>query len=433
MFIGFFLFSFSFISYLLFFVNCQNVPYSRDDQMSALVGTRLYFFGGFSPILNVTNEVWYLDLSNSSLFDTATPTWYKDVGMPIGNFDGTACVSTTNDSNVFIIGGRQTLPNTLSLAFNSSVYKFDPKNHSLWSIPNITNFNSSFNTRNEIQAAIDNKGRIFIFGGMSYFVNDSDNSPFIYYNDMNILDITTMSWSTLVISQAPSYSSYTATLLTTGIIVYIGGRDNLSGQRIPVNMSEIRTFDTTSLIWSTKPANGSSIGSRVGHSAVLNQNGDIIIYGGSELEYSKEFLEYSQSLPDLCVLNTNSWIWSIPNIPSTNIPHTLSYHSAALYNNYMVVAFGVIASTGGLHNKNVYVLDIQKYTWVGINNTAITSKGSSTSQKAQTNKAQSPSNSSSSNGLFIGIGVVSGVVVVGIASFVGFLLYKRKHKSQHKS
>ncbi|KAF0495061.1 hypothetical protein F8M41_021210 [Gigaspora margarita] len=73
----------------------------------------------------------------------------------------------------------------------------------------------------------------------------------------------------------------------------------------------------------------------------------------------------------------------------------------------MVVAFGVIASTGGLHNKNVYVLDIQKYTWVGINNTAITSKGSSTSQKAQTNKAQSPSNSSSSNGLFIGICVVS--------------------------
>ncbi|KAF0495060.1 galactose oxidase [Gigaspora margarita] len=236
--------------------------------MSALVGTRLYFFGGFSTILNVTNEVWYLDLSKSSLFDTAAPTWYKDVGMPIGNFDGTACVSTTNDSTVFIIGGRQTL---------SKIHYFLPLIH------------LSFNTRNEIQAVIDNKGRIFIFGGMSYFVNDSDNSPFIYYNDMNILDITTMSWSTLVISQAPSYSSYTATLLPTGLIVYIGGRDNLSGQRIP-----IRTFDTTSLIWSTKPANGSFIGSRVGHSAVLSQNGDIIIYGGSELEYSKEFLEYSQ-------------------------------------------------------------------------------------------------------------------------------------------
>ncbi|KAF0415898.1 galactose oxidase [Gigaspora margarita] len=371
--------------------------------MNALVSTRFYFFGGFSPIFNVTNEVWYLDLSNSSLFDTTIPTWYKDVEMPIGNFKGTACVSTTNDSAVFIIGGRQTLSNTQSIAFNSSVYRFDSNHHSLWSIPNITNFNSTFNTRNDIQAVIDNKGRIFIFGGVSYFVNDSDNPPFIYYNDMNIFDITTMSWSTLVTSQAPSYNSYTATLLPTGLIVYIGGKDNVSGQRIPVNMSEIRIFDTTSLIWSTKPANGSSIESRVGHSTVLNKNGDIIIYGGSDFEYSTAYLEYSQVHPDLCVLNTNSWIWTTPNIPSTNIPLTLTYHSAALYNNYMVVAFGIITSTGGLYNKNVYVLDTQKYTWIGINITAITNKGSSTNQKPQTNKAQSPSNSSSANGLYIGI------------------------------
>ncbi|CAG8857299.1 12490_t:CDS:1, partial [Gigaspora margarita] len=63
------------------------------------------------------------------------------------------------------------------------------------------------------------------------------------------------------------------------------------------------------------------------------QNGDIIIYGGSE----KDPLG-PQVFPDLAVLNTNSWLWSIPNIPVSNIPQALTFHSAALYNNYMFVA-----------------------------------------------------------------------------------------------
>ncbi|KAF0550177.1 galactose oxidase [Gigaspora margarita] len=401
-----FLFYFSLLSQLLFFVNCLNFPGARAGQTSALVGTKLYFFGGDS-----NGEVWYLDLSNSSLFNTSTPMWYKDVSMPLKNFYSTSCVSPTNNSAVFIIGGRQLLPNSSAVAFNSfnsSVFRFDPNNNSLWSIPNITNFNSTFKTRNLIQAVIDKTRRIFIFGGSNFEANSSDNSSIIYYNDMNLLDITTMSWSTLNILQAPPPCyAYTSTLLPTGLIVIL-----------------IRTFNTTSFVWSNRTVNGSSIETRIGHSAVLSQNSDIIVYGGS-----KESQLGPQTLPNLCVLNTNSWIWFIPDIPPVNTPQSLTFHSAALYKDYMVVAFGHIASTQGLFNKDVYVLDTQKYTWVGIDNTETTTQDSSTSQK---NKLQSPSNPSSINGLYIGMIVVGGIgiVLVGVTSFFGYLLYK---KAQHKS
>ncbi|KAF0464559.1 galactose oxidase [Gigaspora margarita] len=361
-------------------------------QSNALIGTKLYFFGGSpadvsslsapSGLPNNSNEVFYFDLSNSSLINTVTPTWYKDVEMPIASLYHTSCVNP-NDSAVFIFGGRQYLPNSSNPSYYSPVYRLDHNKNS-WSIPNITGYNSTFTNRTSIQAVIDNTGKVFIFGGGRRSATGGDPS---FFNDMNIFDITSMSWTTLVISQAPPPSyAYTATLLPSGIIVYIGGVDYISGI-IPVKMSEIRTFNTTSFTWSIKSANGSSISSRLGHSAVLNQNGDIIIYGGSDHD-----ILGPQVFPDLAVLNTNSWVWSIPNIPSSNIPQVLASHSAVLYKNYMFVAFGVITSTGGaLYNKDYYILDTQKYVWVTTNNSMITTKSPSKNQGSQPNVGVDPS------------------------------------------
>ncbi|CAG8760389.1 37347_t:CDS:2, partial [Gigaspora margarita] len=121
------------------------------------------------------------------------------------------------------------------------------------------------------------------------------------------------------------------------------------------------------------------------------QNGDIIIYGGSDHD-----ILGPQVFPDLAVLNTNSWMWSIPNIPSSNIPQVLASHSAVLYKNYMFVAFGVITSTGGaVYNKDYYILDTQKYVWVTTNNSMITTKNPSKSQGSQPNVGGDPS----SNGI----------------------------------
>ncbi|RIB20756.1 hypothetical protein C2G38_2178451 [Gigaspora rosea] len=393
-----------------YFAICQNVPSPRRQQASTLVGTRFYFFGGAtSPAF--TNEVWYLDLSSS--FNIFTPPWHNDVVMPVGYSFGTSCLSTIDNSTVILIGGRtwiDTSTTTYYYSYTSSVYKFDSKT-SQWTIPNINNFNSSFATRNEIQTVIDDNGKIFIFGG-----RDFNNSTELNYNDMNTLDITTMTWSTLFQSQSPlTHTLATATLLPNGLIVYIGGKSGSSLNRSLIDMAQIQIFDTKSYTWSIKFASGLTIASRASHSAVLTQYGNIIIYGGTITDSSGEVFNV---FSDIAVLNTNSWAWSVPSVSGTSAP-PLAQHSAALYKNYMILAFGATTASN-LYTNNIYILDIQNYTWVTTFNVPT---ATSTSQISQANNNFSY--------LYIGIGIGAGVVILFEVLFViGFFIYKNRHKQE---
>ncbi|RIB14808.1 hypothetical protein C2G38_1623173 [Gigaspora rosea] len=146
-----------------FFVICQNIPSPRREQTSTLVGTRLNFFGGATSSIGFSNEVWYLDLSSS--FSISKPPWHSDAAMPVGYNFGTSCLSPIDNSTVFLIGGRTWIANTNSFSYTSSVYKFD-SNTSQWTTPTINNFNSSFEARNEIQAVLDNNGKIVVLVGL---------------------------------------------------------------------------------------------------------------------------------------------------------------------------------------------------------------------------------------------------------------------------
>ncbi|KAF0549467.1 galactose oxidase [Gigaspora margarita] len=384
-----------------YFVICQNVPSPRGQQTSTLVGTRLYFFGGYTNI-SPSNEVWYLDLSSS--FNISTPPWYSDVVMPVGYNFGTSCLSPIDNSTVFLIGGRTWITNTKTYSFTSSVYKFDTKTMQ-WTTPTINNFNSSFETRQSMQAVIDNYGEIFVFGGANY-----NNSTILFYNDMNMLDITHMTWSTQAQSQSVlTYIDYTATLLPNGLIVYIGGRSGSSSNISPTDLAQIQIFDTKSYTWSAKSASGSTIASRVSHSAVLTQDGNIIVYGGSTHDSSGKMVYV---FSDIAVLNTNSWVWSVPSVSGTSAP-PLTYHSAALYKNYMIIAFGITSPFHPFAN-NIYILNIQNYTWVKNND------NSSTDQPIN-----NPSN------LYIRIGIGMGVVILAVVLFViGFFIHKNRHKQE---
>ncbi|KAF0549471.1 galactose oxidase [Gigaspora margarita] len=260
-----------------------------------------------------------------------------------------------------------------------------------WTTPTINNFNSSFETRHEIQAVIDNNGKIFVFGGANYI-----NSTNLFYNDMNILDITNMTWSTQTQSQsALTYLGYTATLLPNGLIVYIGGRSGSSSYVSPTDMAQ--------------SASGSTIASRTLHSAVLTQDGNIIIYGGS-IHDSSGKIAYVFS--DIAVLNTNSWVWSVPSVSGTSAP-PLTCHSAALYKNYMIIAFGKTSEFHPFAN-NIYILDIQNYTWV----------------KNNDNPSTVQANNNSSN-LYNGIGIGIGVVILAVVLFViGLFIHKNRHKQE---
>ncbi|KAF0548075.1 galactose oxidase [Gigaspora margarita] len=237
-------------------------------------------------------------------------------------------------------------------------------------------------------------------------VSPIDNSVFL-------VDTTSMTWSTLAISTnaPPPLSLYTATLLSTGIIVYFGGTKTRSDNtEEPVSMYEIQTFNAKNHNWSTKVAGGDDIGTRAYHSAVL-------------------------TTPYIAKLNTSSWMWSIPNLSQINSPQ-LSYHSAASYGDYMIIAFGnycIMSNPSKTSisfislSNNLYILDIKSYTWVSsFNPNHSTSNQTFPPNKLTTNQTPSSDNNLN-NYWFIGIGIV----LFGVFSVVGFLLYKRKRKNQY--
>ncbi|KAF0538930.1 galactose oxidase [Gigaspora margarita] len=397
-----------------FFVICQNVPNPRREQTSTLVGTRLYFFGGFT-IIGASNEVWYLDLSSS--FNISTPPWHNDVAMPVVNFFGTSCLSPIDNSTVFLIGGRMQIANTNINSNTASLYKFDSKTLQ-WTTPVINNFNSSFETRNEMQAVIDNNGKIFVFGGIN--TGNDDTITIAAYNDMSILDITTMIWSTQTQSQSVLKNiDYTATLLPSGLIVYVGGRGS--------NSSNLNKYISDSNIRHKilhLSASGSTIASRSHHSAVLTQDGNIIIYGGSISESSQVANVFS----DIAVLNTNSWSWSVPNVSGIGAP-PLTEHSAAIYKNYMILAFGATSATNVYTNK-IYILDTQNYTWVTTFNIPTTTNQIKQTQ-GNSNSSTDQANNSTTN-FYIEIGVGAGVVILAVILFIiGFFIYKNRHKEEY--
>ncbi|RIB00072.1 hypothetical protein C2G38_2235762 [Gigaspora rosea] len=168
-------------------------------------------------------------------------------------------------------------------------------------------------------------GKIYIFGGkeVDSVVGNSNVGPNL--NTMNVLDTKTLTWSSLnLITNVPTPRvSYTATLLNNSLIVYIGGLD---ATNININMNEQATGDTVT--------------ARNSHSAVLTQDGHIIIFGGSSANSSTRGTTL-RAKPDIAILNTNvsPYEWSIPNIPSANLALSLCYHSAEIYYNTMIIAF----------------------------------------------------------------------------------------------
>ncbi|KAF0383402.1 galactose oxidase [Gigaspora margarita] len=433
-------------------VICQDIPSSRHGQTSALVGNKLYFFGGYMPSGVFTDEVWYLNLSSS--LNTETLLWYRDTRMLVVYFSGASCVSTIDKFSVFLVGGETYNSNSMTYNFSAPVYEFNSK-ASNWTTPIIIGFNSSFINRNTMQGVINNNSKIFIFGGYN---STNPNSKTVIYNDMNILDITTMNWLTLTQSDdIPSCIAYTATLLSDGRIIYIGGikygplsaqnsapsppspvrpgnttfltRDIQAPAPININnegniiapiisglsyidMNKILIFDTTTYAWSNKTIIGDSLIGRIGHSIVLTQNGNIILYGGSIVNLTTS--DTTSILSELAVLNTISWTWSILNVSKTNAPPPLTYHSATLYENYMIISFGQTSSLPFEDSNKIYILNTLTYTWVIMSN--FTSNLTTPTNQTQTSLT-------SIVGISVGIGLL---ILIGVFSFIIFLLRKRR-------
>ncbi|KAF0458461.1 galactose oxidase [Gigaspora margarita] len=386
-------------------VVCQFVPDPRYAQTSTLLNSKIYFFGGGNTKESkFMDEMVYLDLAS---LNSSKPLWVKNpIGIPSAEILATSCISPIDKSTIFLIGG-QALDKTKQNIINATlVYTFNSIT-SQWTTINAAGFYNYSISLVRMQAIMNNDGKIYIFGGneVDYTVGNNNYGPSI--NKMNVLDTKTLTWSSLNITNnfPTPRVSYTATLLNNGLIIYIGGFEMKTYGYANVDMNE--------------QINGDTIASRNAHSAVLTNDGHIIIFGGNSANSTSRTTTL-RAQPDVAVLNTNisPYRWSIPNISSTNSPQSLCFHSAEIYNNIMIIAFGIVTSdqlqTTATLNKNIYLFDVQNYAWISLT-TPTSTKSTSTNNH--------------SNYMIIGISVgVSGfIIILGLIGVV--YKYKKLRKT----
>ncbi|RIB18960.1 hypothetical protein C2G38_2183113 [Gigaspora rosea] len=81
--------------------------------------------------------------------------------------------------------------------------------------------------------------------------------------------------------------------------------------------------------------------------------------------------------------------------------------------------------------NNLYILDIKNYTWItSFNPNQSNSNQTSPPNKSPTNQTPSSDNHLN-NDLFIGICIGASIVLLGVVSVIGFLLYKRKKQNRY--
>ncbi|CAG8657745.1 5478_t:CDS:2 [Rhizophagus irregularis] len=379
------------LGYIFFGVESY-VPVGRVGQSSILIGNKIYYFGGITDV-GVSNDAFYLDLSQS--FNIVNPPWTQMPNIPFGSSWASVALDNSNNADIYLFGGMMFDVTTQKDSFKSFVYKFNVNSLS-WNIPNVGGTAPS--RRIEMKAVSDNSGKIYIFGGASNSLVGAPTRTFP--NDMITFNIAGPLWS--INTAVNGLATYSATLLSNGIIVYVGGLSPFNGN------------NNSARITATIP-----VESRQRHSAVLAPDDQIIIYGGTR---TTDGVDFNQVSPDVLVIDTKKDPFEItaPEV-STNIGKfpTLTTHSADLYGNYMIVAFG--------RSEKIYVMDIRNFTW--INSLELTNQ-------ANNNKTTSSSGSQSSNNdkttiiLASVLGVLGGALIITAGFFAYRFISKRKTEKE---
>jgi N-acetylneuraminic acid mutarotase len=226
-------------------------PRGRAAHYSALIGNKLYFFGG--SVINdfSSNEVFYLDVSKP--FNFEYPPWVDLTAfakIPFGSEWGTVSLIYSHidyNPTIYLFGGQMRDPVSNVEGFISHVHVFNVTT-SNWLMPFISG--KTPERRRNIRAANDAE-KIYIFGGSADFAVQSPT--FHLFNEMLILDTISLTWSYGSLINAPSGRMlYSATMLSNGVIVYIGGWEKTAVGTVPVDINQIYLYDTKLDSWSLR-------------------------------------------------------------------------------------------------------------------------------------------------------------------------------------
>ncbi|PKK64034.1 galactose oxidase [Rhizophagus irregularis] len=371
------------------------------------------------------NQILYLDVSKS--FNTVNPPFEEIINVPIPFGSSYATTFLSPQKNViYLFAGNMVDANTK----NPSLEFYKPVLHSYnletreWTVPTTNGFEPT--RRRAINGVINKEtGKFYVFGGWEQ-INGQNN--YTVYNDMIVFDTISLTWSIGSTINAPlPRTYYTATLLSNGIIVFIGGKDNNFRD---VDINQLALYDTKVDKWSITTAQGVTLENRGLHSAVLTPDERIIIFGGRkgwDVQVSDQ----------LAVLNTKTtpYEWSIPQVSAIgNMPLTTFAHSATLVENYMFINFGTIPDYSKLPLLPFfYILDIRNFTWITHFDPEQLSQLPNSTNTVNNSSTDSPGSSvetPSDNGKQIGIIIGAVGISVGIVTVAGFLCYKYYKKQR---
>ncbi|PKY48714.1 hypothetical protein RhiirA4_544791 [Rhizophagus irregularis] len=412
---------------LLIEIGQSLVPVERFAHSSVLVDKKLFFFGGetdHSPKPSTTlDQILYLDVSKP--FNTVNPP-FEEIPNTIPFGSSYAITFPSSQKNViYLFGGITVNVNTDLDDFKSILYSYNLETNE-WTIP--TTSGIAPGRRREISGVISNNtGKFYAFGGFSdKFTGNPNNSTTL--NDMNIFDINSLTWSKGSTINAPlPRTDFTVTLLTNGIIVFIGGRE--TNAFLDVDINQLVLYDTTIDKWSSMTARGVILENRHAHSAVLTPDERIIIFGGCKCMNGP-------ILNQLAVLNTKTYPyeWSIPQVSALNsAPPPIQLHTATLIENYMFINFGRNYQTQNLELQKpfFYILDVRNFTWVTQfepEQSPVTTNSATVPiiNTSSANTSNSTAEKSGQIGIILGAVSLSVVIVITVAGFLCYKFYKKQ-------
>ncbi|KAF0389750.1 galactose oxidase [Gigaspora margarita] len=374
----------------------------RAGHVAVIIDNQIVFMGGSRFILptnpikssirvyNLSDEVFSLSLS--SQFSTSGPP-YVDLSdtsarMKFGSEKGAAVLGGASRENLYLIGGVQqnlTRLNEIDSNFNITsnqtlmieeisktynmtnqiVFLYQPYGKSWLNL--LDQKGTPPTRRRSTSTVINQKGIIYIFGGRSQV--DTGSPIFICSNELYTFDTVLLSWNQINAANVPSPRSHAApVMLPNGKILYIGGvsQTQPGADADLIDMNEIPVFDTISSTWSYKYTSRSIlVQPRLAHTATLmSNNNEIIIIGGN----SNYHLGLTTASPIFLSLNIAKEPYEYSElITSGDKPPPIAVHTANLYQNYLIIAFGNITNNltePSEINSRIYLLDIQCKTWV---------------------------------------------------------------------
>ncbi|KAF0433291.1 galactose oxidase [Gigaspora margarita] len=391
-------------------------PEPRGGHMATLVNDRIYFFGGSRRIpmtspswnqthqFNLSDEVFYLDLSSQFTVDLPPLTDLSSTSrMPFGSERGVTVLGN-GGVRIFLIGGVQQDMKTFGYnATNSSFWTYNI-NSQRWNDSMPGTYGLPLPRRRSTATIIDKNEIIYIFGGRVQI--DTGSDVFTLFDDFFTFDTLLLKWTNLSLPNHPSKRSHaTATLMPDGKIIYIGGVT----QSTPGEVANRLSMNEFAL--------GNNIDPRVGHTAVLAPNNYTIVILGGTQSYG---LAQATSHPVFLLLEVKSepFQYSSPQ-PSGIVPPPLAYHTATLYQNYMIVAFGNITNDSEPSTNtsaNIYLMNLSNYTWV--------------TQFGMTTTTPVPNASDNTKLVVIIIPIFGGLVIIAI---VGIIVWRFRRRPWYSS